>query len=268
MSAWRRWAWSLGLIAVASATGALCDPAPASDARQVDLAKPFNTRSPWRLVVTQGPPVEDPGGNQAPGALHLCLEKSPAGPCVSEPLSPAGSAESIENADWGAHYLEVAAPAYPQGQGAAPLLRIVTASMHAGDGGQAVVTQLLKYDRDRDAFERIYAHTVGTNNNEEVRLVADGPLMGDVISAEPTQNSPFGYWIVVSRFTSARTYQQVLRYRSATRYGDGNALAVIDSEMPNIERHLGVWKPGSPLPLPSAKACLRPRLKQMELWCE
>jgi hypothetical protein len=57
-----------------------------------------------------------------------------------------------------------------------------------------------------------------------------------------------------------------LRYRSATHYGDNNSLAVIDSEMPNIERHLGYWKSGMALPLPSG-ACPRPRLIRMELWC-
>jgi hypothetical protein len=30
-----------------------------------------------------------------------------------------------------------------------------------------------------------------------------------------------------------------LRYRSVTRYGDGNPVPVIDAEMPNILRHLG-----------------------------
>jgi hypothetical protein len=58
----------------------------------------------------------------------------------------------------------------------------------------------------------------------------------------------------------------VLRYRSATHYGDGNRLAVIDSEMPNIQKKLGLWKPGQKLPLPQA-GCQRPRLVRTELWC-
>ena len=76
---------------------------------------------------------------------------------------------------------------------------------------------------------------------------------------------PYGYWIVVNSLTPAGNYRQVLRYRSATLYNDGNPLAVIDSEMPNIERRLGLWAPGQPLPTPAR--CAKPRLVKLELWC-
>ena len=231
----------------------------------LDLSAPFHTRSPWQFVVTQGPAETDYGGNPAPGLLTLCLTKQKAGPCVSKPIETIRPFDK-GSLDWGPRYLEVAKVVYPQGT---PLLEIVTASMHAGDGGQVVITQLLKYDRGKDAFEQVYVHDTGANNNEETRFVTVGTLKGDVISADPTNKAPYGYWIVVSRFTSAQTYQQVLRYRSATTYNDGNNLAVIDSEMPNIERRLGLWKLGQPLPLPAhrAKPCEHPALKHMELWC-
>jgi len=231
----------------------------------VDLQAPFAARSPWRLIVTQGPLMEDYGGNPAPGLLDLCLRKGPAGPCVRGPISatpPAGQ-------DWGPHYLQKAQPVYPHGRSAPPLLEIVTASLHAGDGGQVVVTQLLRYDRAADAFERVYLHDTGSNNNQEVRFVESGPLRGDVISAEPTGDAPYGYWITVNSPASTGAYRQILRYRSATRYEDGNALAVIDSEMPNTLHRLSLWRPGRPLPLPAgaAKTCPDPRLVKMELWC-
>lgn len=57
----------------------------------------------------------------------------------------------------------------------------------------------------------------------------------------------------------------MLRYRSVTRYGDGNALAVIDSDMPALQRRLGLWRPGQPLPVPDR--CPAPRLVRGELWC-
>ncbi len=163
--------------------------------------------------------------------------------------------------------MEAAKLVYPAGRSAPPLLMIVTASMHAGDGGQVVVTQLLNYDRVKDAFQRVYTHETGTNNNEEVRFITSGPLEGAVISAEPTENAPYGYWIEVDRLTAQHTYRPVLKYRSATRYGDGNPLAVIDSELPNIEHRLGLWNSGSPPPLP-AKRCPKPHLKDGALWCE
>jgi hypothetical protein len=84
---------------------------------------------------------------------------------------------------------------------------------------------------------------------------------------EPTQNAPFGYWVSVNALASNGAYQEILRYRSATTYGNGNPLAVIDSEMPNIQHRLGLWKPGAPLPIP-ADGCTKPRLVRMELWCQ
>jgi hypothetical protein len=77
---------------------------------------------------------------------------------------------------------------------------------------------------------------------------------------------PYGYWIVVNQLTPADTYRQILRYRSATLYDDGNPLAVIDSEMPNIERRLGLWKRGDPIPTPD-HSCSKPVLRHTELWC-
>jgi hypothetical protein len=46
-------------------------------------------------------------------------------------------------------------------------------------------------------------------------------------------------------------------------------LSVIDSEMPNIELHLGLWHPGLPLPVPTSPEhpCRNPRLSHTELWC-
>ena len=260
-------ALAASMLAVGPAATGVCDPAAPAASPPLDLQAPFNTRSPWKLVVTQGPPSEDYGGNPAPGALDLCLQKSPADPCSRTQVSSAAPGDGASSADWGPHYLNVEAPVYPAGQSKPPLLQLVTASMYSGDGGQVRVTQLLKYDRGRDAFERIYVHSTGTNNNQEVRFITSGPLQGDVISAEPAGNAPYGYWITVDRLTPERTYRQAVRYRSSTRYNDGNSLAVIDSEMPAIERRLGLWRPGSPLPLP-AKPCPKPNLKRMELWCE
>ena len=262
------WAWPLALIAAFCASAAISDPAPAPQSiSPVDLTKLFHTRSPWILTGAQGPQEQDYGMADGPGPLSLCLRKGPAGPCQSAQVSAPQIDEEPAGPDWTPRYLLAAAPAYPLGPKAPPLLEIVTASQHSGDGDQIVVTQFLKYDDARDAFERVYLHSAPHNHNEEVRFVAQGPLRGAVISADPTGNAPFGYWIAVSQLTPERTYRQTLRYRSATRYNDGNALAVIDSEMPNIEQRLGLWKPGSPLPLPAHKPCPSPHLKRGELWC-
>ena len=246
---------------------------PPPQGMQLDLEKPFHTRSPWRLVVTEGQPVKDYGDNDAPGALTLCLHKGPAGPCVSDPVTPLLRATTHDDpVAWEPHYLITAKVVYPQGPKATPFLLIVTGSLNSGDGDQIVSTQLVTYDADRDAFRRVYGKSIGRNMNQEIRLVADGPLQGSVISAEPQEHLPYGYWIVVNKLTPEGAYRQVLRYRSATLYNDGNPLAVIDSEMPNIERRLGLWKAGEPLPTPriagNSKPCIKPTLRHTELWCK
>ncbi len=263
-------------LACAAATarqpGTAADPPPAPQGAVVDLTGPFHTRSAWRLVVTEGPRTKDVADEAAPGALTLCLREGPAGPCVAEPVTLPLRAPSDDDAiAWEPHYLLAAKPVYPQGAKGPPLLMIVTGSLHSGDGDQLVVTRLLACDAGHDAFRRVFGGHTGHNNNQEIRFVAEGPLRGRVISAEPQQRAPYGYWIVVYSRAPAGDYRPVLRYRSATLYNDGNPLAVIDSEMPTIERRLGLWKPGQPLPAPArdgqGNPCLKPTLRHAELWC-
>ncbi|HTQ15553.1 MAG TPA: hypothetical protein VMH86_16915 [Rhizomicrobium sp.] len=243
---------------------------PAPQGMTLNLVKAFYARSAWRLVVTEAAPVKDYQDDDAPGALTLCLRKGPTGPCISDPVTPPLAVPASINAPaWEPHYVISTKIVYPHGPKAAPFLEITTGSLNSGDGNQLVYTQLLKYDDKRDEFRRIYIKGMGHNNNEEIRFIAEGPLQGDVISAAPQHHLPYGYWIVVNRLTLMNTYSQVLRYRSATLYNDGNSLAVIDSEMPNIERRLGLWKPGDPIPVPdTGRRCLKPILRHTELWCD
>jgi hypothetical protein len=250
----------------AQAPAAAPASAPAPQGTELDLSKAFHTHSAWRLEVTEGPPTQDYGDNDAPGALTLCLRRGSAGPCVSGPATPPLDTTPSYYPAWEPHYLRTAKVVYPRGPRAAPLLLIVTGSLYAGHGDQIIANQLVAYDARQDAFRRVYTQSTGRNNNQEVRLITEGPLKGSVISAEPQDHLPYGYWIVVKRLTPAGAYRQVLRYPSATLYNDGNPLAVIDSEMPNIEERLGLWRPGQPLPLPD-QPCPKPSLRHTELWC-
>jgi len=256
---------AFAVLATAAAVLATAAAPTASVISSVDLAKPFTTRSDWRFTATQGPPVEGVMEDQAPGKIQLCLHASPADPCDPALLGVlrTGQADDVF-AD--AHYLNAVSILRPRGAAAPPLLWVQAASLYSGDGDQVITTQVLAYDRTKDSFTRIYENVTGHNNNQEVRFIAAGPLRGDIISVEPTDNAPYGFWVTVNAFTPGAPYKQVLRYRSATHYGDGNPLAVIDSEMPNIEQHLGLWKPGAPLPLP-AGPCPKPHLIGLEFWC-
>jgi hypothetical protein len=229
----------------------------------IDLSKPFVTRSAWRFTAVQGPEIDDSiSGDKAPGAIALCVSNDGGRSCSPDLQRILRSTEEDDPFSE-PHFLGKAQVVTPRGQA---LLLVQMASLHSANGNQRVATQILAYDRSHDRFRLIYANQTGRNNNEDVRLVREGPLEGDIISAEPTQNAPYGYWITVSKLTRAGNYQQAIRFRSATTYADGNALAVIDSEMVNIQRRLGLWRPGNPIPVPKT-GCSKPHLVRMELWC-
>lgn len=208
---------------------------------------------------------ESATGDSEPGVVVPCLghmDSSICDPTLRARLDTNRASDFDQP-----HYLRTARIAYRQAGDRDALLIVVMASIHAGNGGQVVGTQALAYRRDTDRFVQVFAQHVGTNNNQEVRFVERGPLRGAFITVEPTVDAPFGYWVTVARSGgTAAPYRTVLRYRSATRYDDGNALPVIDSEMPQILHRLSMWRPGQKLPLP-ASGCSTPVLKNGALWC-
>jgi hypothetical protein len=235
----------------------------------IDLSSPFATREAWRFIASQGPPVAGDDtltGYEEPGRIHLCLRAAPSAPCDPELQNALRAASFAVDSFTQPHYLNAVKIVYPRGPADQPLLFVQTASLHSGNSNQLVSTQMLAYQNSQNRFVRIYQYTTDRNHNEEVRYLDSGRLKGDIISVDTTENAPYGYWVTVNVLTPQYTYKTVLRYRSATHYGDNNPLAVIDSEMPNIEQRLGYWKSGMALPLPSG-ACPRPRLIRMELWC-
>lgn len=138
------------------------------------------------------------------------------------------------------------------------------------NGNCGVSTFLLAYDQKTDRFRVVFFNMTGRNNNEETRFVEGGPLLGSVIVAYPTRDAPFRYFVEVYNRASNGEYSQALRYRGRTGYGDGNPLAVIDSEMPETLRRLGLWKTGDPLPVPPTMpaGCTRLVLRNALEWCE
>lgn len=235
--------------------------------RAIDLAKAFNTRSPWTFTALQGPDILDPimgdPDATAPGEINLCLTKDrgrTCSPVLDDALTVRGQPDTFSEA----HYLDDARIVYPAAD--TPMLLLRAGSLRSMNGDQRISTVALAYDRTKDAFVVAYNRRTGHNNNQEVRYIGAGPLRGAIVSAEPTDDAPFGFWMTVHRVGPDKRYAEVLRYRSATRYGDGNPLAVIDSEIPNLYRRLGLWQPGSPIPLP-AGPCPKPHLVSGALWC-
>jgi hypothetical protein len=223
-------------------------------------------RGSGRFSAIQTPPVEDPvygPGDKVPGVIQLCL-KRPDGSCS---LALAGKLidKDVISVFADFHALRRIAVVYPLGKSGRPLLLVQTGSTWSGDSDVLALNQLLDHPPGTSDFRRIFYRWTGSNNNEETRYIERGPLRGDVISAVPTSNLPYGFWITVDALTPAYAYRRVLRYRSATIYNDGNPIGAIDSEMPNIQRRLGLWHVGMPLPVPAH--CPKPHLIRTELWC-
>lgn len=73
-------------LAIAGMMAAIAHAATSySPMAPLDLRKEFATRSPWRLTATQGPMVEDPAGQLAPGAINLCLSNDAGRSCDPAP---------------------------------------------------------------------------------------------------------------------------------------------------------------------------------------
>jgi hypothetical protein len=117
--------------------------------------------------------------------------------------------------------------------------QVCGAGAMSGDGDCGIANALYRYDKGADRFIRVFLNRTGRNNNQDTRFVESGPLQGDVIVGNPTENAPYTYWIEVYRAGDSGQYGRVLRYRGLTGYSDGNPLAVADSEMPEILHRRG-----------------------------
>ena len=77
-----------------------------------------------------------------PGAITLCLHKGAAGSC-----DPRLQAKLFDTSDVAAfserHYLETVWIVRSHGASGRPLLLVVSASLHSGDGDQLVLTQMM-----------------------------------------------------------------------------------------------------------------------------
>jgi len=230
---------------------------------RLDLTRPFKTRTQWTFVAAILPGSHFSGAGAGPvdgGALAQCFVDNLTPHCTY--------AKPKNDSDWFSTPIELysAQIVFRRANSTSPLLMITTGSARGGNGSHAIFTQLFTYDRRSNKFQSVFSNATGSNNNQETRFLERGPLHGDVIIADPTESAPFGYWISVYVWTGKDKYSQSTRYRSATHYGDGNHLAVIDSEMPEVLRRMGFWRAGDPLPAPPG--CNRTTLRHGEEWCQ
>jgi hypothetical protein len=241
----------------------------------LDLTQPFQTRSRWILVAARQPDeessAEDGAGNRR-GVISLCFVVNDKPDCSEEAFLAKYREEKISFDSGPGPFYELFASdiVFSGPERTTPLLRVKSCTMPGATGGCGVSTYLFDYDRAADRFRVVFFNVTGRNNNQETRFIENGPLLGSVLVAYPTSNAPFTYFVEVYKRISDTEYSRVLRYRGNTHYGDGNPLAVIDSEMPETLQRLGLWKTGDPLPVPPRmpRGCTRLVMRKGVEWCE
>jgi len=232
----------------------------------IDLTEPFATASQWTFLAIQdgGKPIDD---FEDHGPVLLCLVKV-ASPDCAQHLYPQVRSEM----PWfdTPYHLFDGKVVYGHQNSSTPLLFLKVCGAVSGDGDCGIATALYTYDKTNDRFIRVFSNLTGRNNNQATRFVESGPLQGDVIVDEPTDNAPYTYWIEVYRSGDSGQYGRILRYRGRTGYSDGNPLAVADSEMPEILHRFGLWRPGDPLPVPAhmPHGCKALFMQHGEEWCK
>lgn len=241
----------------------------------LELAQTFQTKSRWSLVVAKQPDaessVEDGLGDRI-GAVSFCFVEDGRPDCSEEMFLAKYREEKVSfvPGEPAFHELIVSDVVFSGPGRTLPLLRIKTCMNRGANGNCGVSTFLFAYDQKTDTFRVVFFKLTGRNNNEETRVIENGPLLGSVIVAYPTTDAPFTYFVEVYKRTPDSEYSLALRYRGHTGYNDGNPLAVIDSEMPETLRRLGLWKIGDALPVPPhmPRGCSRLTMRKDVEWCE
>jgi hypothetical protein len=232
----------------------------------IDLTEPFGTVTQWTFVAVQeGGQATSELEDQRP--IHVCLVKASSPDCSENLYQQVGTEQPSSDTPY---HLLASSVVYSGQSQSSPLLFVKLCGAEGFNGNCGIATALYRYERGADSFIRVFQNLTGRNNNEATRFVEHGSLQGNVIVDYPTENAPYTYWIEVYQARELGHYVRVLRYRGRTGYGDGNPLAVSDSEMAEILSHLGLWKPGDALPIPAhlPRGCSRLYMRQGEEWCK
>lgn len=236
----------------------------------VSLIEAFQTKAKWSLVVAKEPDgaIVEVGTE---GAYLFCFVRNNVPDCSQKVML-----EKVAEGSYGfkpdprmfrTHYRSGVVYAAKERQ--MPLLLIQNCTLGGANGNCGRYTFLFEYDRAADQFQLVFWNVTGRNHNQRTRFVESEPLQGSVIVNEPTENAPFTYFIEVFQRKPGGDYARVLHYRGKTRYGGENRMEVVDSEMLEIMKRMGLWKTGDALPVPPRMptGCRVIEERKGELWC-
>lgn len=234
----------------------------------VDLTKPFQTVTPWTLTISQDQENQDFSGS----ALRVCFTHEGKQSCshIIVPDCAVLTENSRCDADpFPSYFDRLFGVESVRPKNGAPLLVLLVGSSGAGGPGQPYGPIVFAYRRS-GKFERVFTDTRSSNSNGEARVIEDGPLAGYIVEDSLTyQKWPYPYFITVYRPTATEHYEQVLGYLGRSHESDGNSLGVIDAEIPEVMKRLGVWHAGQSLPVPGNNPfnCTDYILKNGLEWC-
>jgi hypothetical protein len=179
---------------------------------QLALTEAFKAVSRWELVATKETDLQDEMID--PDPVTICFVRSDVPDCSEKWLFPISDGIADNQGRLFHNFLE-ARVVYASADRTAPLLLLKSCSWAGVNGNCGIYTFLFAYDHSRDQFHLVF-HDIVPHNLNGTRFVEAGPLLGDIVSATPTSNAPYGYFVIVYRRDTSGHYGQILRYRSKT----------------------------------------------------
>jgi hypothetical protein len=241
-------------------------------AEHIDLTAPFESTSQWTLVAATEVDKSNPNSESSDGTspISICFVKNGVPDCSEDTVREKYRAQGMGREQRTFYELSKSKIVHQDSSGKNPLLLLKTCTAFSFDGDCGKATFLYEYDRTKDNFRLVFFNLTPRNNNQDTRFMENGPLVGSIVVVYPTNNAPYTYYVEVYRPSNVGDYKQVLRYRGKTGYNDGNPLPVIDSEMPEILRRLGMWKPGDAPPSPQKlpDGCTQIVMRKGVEWCD
>lgn len=232
--------------------GAHSQPAGFEAVKTLPLQEPFATKSAWNITAYQaaGEPART-GDTPA----RICFWKPPSddGKDCTSLTSVGRITENQPSYDTLVYQSVTNVSVVPLTHTPKPQMAVkLEATMFYGGSGSATQVSLWTYDPDLDQFHSILALAVP--NLGEVRLFDDGPLAGDIVTAEyvwgagETHYEPHHYWIELKRFNPVSGhYDNVLSYLTSGKYdGEGKDIEVVQRELPQIQLLLRSIGPTGP----------------------
>jgi hypothetical protein len=226
--------------------------------RTIDLTAPFHTKTRWSFEVRQEAPDCTDWEAFDPPVVLMCFIHEGKDSC-----SP------------GRNVFDSVEIVYPDEAKSQPLLEAISHLEVDGPSVGLEDNDFWTYDAVLDKFSSAFSNQIWRDSGEETRLITAGPLRGDIIVSRITVRASPRYMIEVykpsemlKRTVFPSSFIKFYQYESRTRSDDDNRLPVIDAEMPEIFRRLGLHAPKNIEDyIKDVPEGCKPQMRNGLLWC-